>query len=193
MAATRRPPAKRQQQRKPATRNAPAKRAAPSKHSRARAAGSAGHPAPPYVDDSASLEAYSSGREQWLAAGNSEDTYTDPSATPAQPEGPSQLEETDAGGGRSFLKQYGPYQPGGAQGDAAGLILGALSTAFLINVLNGTWQAWLYAKFLNKVKVTTVLPGGGGAPETKNPDGSITTPQITNNPDGSQTIPGGST
>lgn len=191
MAATRRPPAKRQQQRKPATRNAPAKRAAPGKHARASAAGRAGHPAPPYVDDSASLEAYSTGREQWLAAGNSEDTYTDPATTPAAT---PELEQTGApAGGRQWSKTYGPYQPSGGQGDAAGLILGFLGTAFLINVLNGTWQAWLYAKFLNRVKVTTVLPGGGGAPETKNPDGSITTPQITTGPGGSQTIPGGAT
>ena len=191
MAATRRPPAKRQQ-RPPATRNAPAKRADRSKAARAREAGSLGHPAPAYVDDSASLEAYSAGRESWLAQGNSEDTYTDPFATPTPNEDatPEDAQQVPQAAGRQWTKTYGPYQPSGAQGDAAGLILGFLGTAFLINVLNNTWQDWLRAKFLNRVTITTVLPGGGGRLETKHPDGSVTVPGPTQNKDGSMTIPG---
>jgi len=46
--------------------------------------------------------------------------------------------------------------------DLAGVLVGAVAVAFLINVLHGTWKQWLRAKFLNE----TSAPAKSAAPST---------------------------
>lgn len=46
--------------------------------------------------------------------------------------------------------------------DLAGVLVGVVAVAFLINVLHGTWKQWLRAKFLNE----TAAPAKAPAPAT---------------------------
>lgn len=190
-----------------------------AKLKRARAAGAAGNPAPPWIDDAELLEAYDQGASSlgstWAgdvdtdstdsdAGGDNGGSGSDPAADASNPApGPTTRGGSRKGGsGGGSRRSIGPVRPTGTAGDAAGAFLGVIAAAFVTNAIRGTWTDWLKAKFLNQVSdktasgfnappTTTTGPNGSASVGPSSPGGP-SGPSITNNPDGSQSLsPGG--
>lgn len=175
----------------------------------AHAAGKAGKAAPAWIDDAELLDAYDQGAtslgDSWAGDTDSDNAAkgSSPAAEPSTlAAGPATPEQADEGGSsRPKSRTVGPFRPTGSRGDAAGAFLGIIAAAFVTNVLHGTWQRWLRAKFLNEIAGKTSRGFNAPPTVTHGPNGSASVgpsspggppgPSITNNPDGSQTLSGG--
>ena len=134
----------------------------------ARAAGLRGEDPGPawlgdYADDPGIMEAY----EQGLAEHQATAEGRSPRGAKSRKASRGSGTTTPGGARKSPSGDSGPSGPpsGGNPGpppsarvismpsdtahDLAGVLVGAVAVAFLINVLHGTWKQWLRAKFLN--------------------------------------------
>lgn len=137
----------------------------------AHAAGKSGAPAPGWIDDAELLDAYDQGlgtSGDYIDDDEPRKEPLDPAGFPGGPPLPlpddgddEQLPETDQGSGSR--RSIAPIRATGTQGDIAGVFVGFIAAAFLVNVISGRWTDWLRAKFLNE---TTAAPSNSSSGST---------------------------